>query len=58
MSCLACVAGIKGVEDREEGNKGGALGREGKGRLLKESPFVHSCGRWRLQIPDWLSRNE
>ena len=42
---LAFVAGVetrRGYGGRE---KGGGLGREGKGRLLNEPPFVHFCGR-------------
>ena len=34
------------------------MGGEGKGRLPLEPPFVHCCGRWRPQIPDWLSRDD
>ena len=42
-----------------EGEKGRGIGREAKGRLQKEpSTFIPLCGRWRPQVPDWLSCNE
>ena len=42
---LAGVAGVERGRGGEERKKGGGLGREGKGRLLYEPPFVHCCGR-------------
>ena len=39
----------KGVGDCEEGEKEGGLGREGKGRLLWETPVVHFFWHWHPQ---------
>ena len=58
VTYLACVAGVEMGIGGGERKREGDWGERGRGACYKNPLFVDFCGRWRLQIPDWLSRNE